>query len=54
MDTIIHDNLIYHGQVISYYAGGFYFGFRIRDKNFIWQCDYNYWTLIKNNMKEWE
>ena len=49
--TIIHKTsddkfIIYHGEVLEKWKDGFKFGFRINGHNYIWDCDYDYWTLI--------
>ncbi len=50
MGTIIHqDNdkiIIHHGILLDQYNGGFTFGFRVDGKNYIWNCQYDYWKLI--------
>ncbi|MCX8130028.1 MAG: hypothetical protein N3I35_08020 [Clostridia bacterium] len=44
--TIKHNNTLYHGFVLRRYERGFTFGFRMNDRNYIWECDYDYWELI--------
>lgn len=45
--TIIHGNEIYHGIILEKFETGFIFGFRIDGRNYIWECNYDYWKLIE-------
>ncbi len=50
--TIIHKKEdgaveIYHGIVMEKYNDFFVFGFRVFNKNYIWNCYYDYWQLIE-------
>lgn len=51
--TIVHINEngtkeIYHGIVLEKHKDFFVFGFRVSDRNYIWNCYYDYWQLLEN------
>ena len=48
MWSTIKDNKgnTYHGYVLSKEGTYFVFAFRVACKNYVWECNEDYWTLI--------
>jgi hypothetical protein len=47
--TIVDKNNgnIFHGFITNRQGNYFIFAFRVNAKNYIWECDTNYWRIVE-------
>lgn len=45
--TIRHKGMLYHGVILEWIVPDlFIFAFRVNGRNYIWECNRDYWEVI--------